>query len=96
MPATVESAASQSDPQRTLDLDTLTQRLQATEMMLMLLACSMPDPDRFVNQLDTLRELLAKPIGSSRPEDTAEYVAAVERTQSFVKAMLEQRTRRAQ
>ena len=96
MPADVESATSHSDPQRTLDLDTLTQRLQATEMMLMLLASSVPDPDRFVNALETLRELLAKPIGSSRPEDSAEYIAAVERTQNFVKAMLERRTPHAQ
>ena len=93
MPATAESATSQSDPQRTTDLDTLTQRLQATEMMLMLLASNVPQPNGFLNGLEALLKAV-KSLESTPPKDRAEYVATVERTRDFVRTVLELRAER--
>ena len=88
-----ESSTSQSDPKRTLDLDTLTQRLQATEMMFMLLACNVPQPNGFLNALETLLKAV-KSSESSPPKERAEYMAAVERTKDFVTTVQELRAER--
>ena len=94
MPATAESKTSQSDSKRTLDLNTLTQRLQATEMMLMVLGCSVPNPAGFVKALDALRNAVEMTVKSNPPEDSAEYLATLKRTRDFVEAIQEHRDAR--
>ena len=90
MPA-VESATSQSDQKRTVDLDTLTQRVQAIEAMIMTLGCFVPHPDGFVKSLDALSKAVAKTVESSAPGESAEFLATLKRTRNFVEVIQEAR-----